>query len=49
MKLIDRLSMHKLLTTILNFILAVLKIVVPQNNKTEDKRVWKPRWRRNDE
>lgn len=49
MKLIDRIALHKLLTTILNFILSVLKIVVP--NKTEqDKKVWRPKWRRkNDE
>lgn len=32
MKLIDRISLHKLLNTILNFIITVLKIIVPNKN-----------------
>lgn len=33
MNIIDRISLHRLITTIMNFILAVLKVVVHRSTK----------------
>lgn len=48
MKLIDRISAHRLLQTLLNFILALVKILVPKadDKSDKDKNPWVPRWRR---
>jgi len=53
MKIIDKIVLNRLLTTIINFILAIVKIFSPKtiediNVPKPDKR-WKPRWRKNDE
>lgn len=45
MKLIDRIAFQRLLSMVFDFILTVLKLFVPQH-KTEDKKIWRPRWRR---
>lgn len=49
MKIIDRISLHTTIKTILNFILAILKIFAPSKNNPSDKNIWKPRWRKNNE
>lgn len=52
MKLLDRIALQRLISMLLTFILAVLKMFAPKtiedNDPTieEDKR-WRPRWRRN--
>lgn len=51
MKIIDRLALHTLIKTILNFIIAVLKIFSPktvEDINTPDKK-WRPRWRKKNE
>lgn len=47
MKLLDRIALHKLLTTIFSFIITVLKIIVPKTTDLQpERKIWKPRWRR---
>lgn len=45
MKLIDRISAHQLLNTLLNFILALVRLIVPTKSG-RDKPTF-PRWRKN--
>lgn len=51
MRLIDRISLQRGISMLLDFILAVLKIFAPKNTDDgsvsvdEDKK-WRPRWRR---
>lgn len=48
MKILDRIALHTLLKTILNFIISVLKIFAPksvENIDVPDKK-WRPRWRK---
>lgn len=51
MKLLDRIALQRLISMLLTFILAVLKILVPKNTGDtdaiiEDDKKWRPRWRR---
>ena len=49
MKLLDRIALQRLISMLLTFILAVLKLVAPKtiedNNPEDDKKI-RPRWRR---
>lgn len=42
MKLIDRISLQRAIKMLLDFILALIKILVPSKNENEPK---KPKWR----
>ena len=50
MKLLDKIALHKLISLILSFVLAILKLVVPKSvediETPNDKRPWRPRWRK---
>ena len=51
MRLLDRIALQRAISLILNFILAVLKILVPKATEDIDKpvderRKWVPRWRK---
>ena len=51
MKLLDKIALQRLISLILNFILAVLKLVVPKVTEdipkpVEERRKWIPRWRK---
>lgn len=45
MKLIDRLSLQRLLSMLLNFVLDIVKLLSPAQNNDEDKPK-RPRWRK---
>lgn len=47
MKLIDRISIHRLLQTMLNFILTLAKILAQKDSKSDNKRPLINRWRKN--
>ena len=52
MRLIDKIALNRLISTILTFILGVLKIFAPQSVEDIDKkpdRRWNPKWRKKDE
>lgn len=38
MNLLDRIALHKLITTLINFVLGVLKIIFPNKGSTPPKR-----------
>lgn len=51
MRLLDKIALQRLISLILSFILAVLKLVVPKVTEDLDKpideqRKWIPRWRK---
>lgn len=51
MRLLDKIALQRLISLILNFILAVLKLVVPKvtedlRKPVEERRKWIPRWRK---
>lgn len=55
MKLLDRIALERSVTLFLNFILAVLKLIIPRKDgdntpsepeSVDKKRKWVPRWRR---
>lgn len=45
MKLIDRLSLQRLLSMLLNFVLNIVKLLSPAQNNDKDKPK-RPRWRK---
>lgn len=52
MRLLDRIALQRLITLILNFILAILKMFAPKviedtNKPIDERRRWIPRWRKN--
>ena len=52
MRLLDKIALQRLISLILTFILAVLKLVVPKitediDKPVDEKRKWIPRWRKN--
>lgn len=50
MKLLDRISLQRSITLLLNFILEVIKLLVPKSvedkNPNDGKKIWRPRWRK---
>jgi hypothetical protein len=51
MKLLDRIALQRLITLVLNFILAILKLFVPKaiediEKPVDEQRKWIPRWRK---
>jgi hypothetical protein len=51
MRLIDKIVLNRLINTIVNFILGILKIFAPKSVEDidlpqPDKKRWKPRWRK---
>lgn len=51
MRLLDKIVLQRLISLILNFILAVLKLVVPKTTEdilkpVDERRKWIPRWRK---
>jgi hypothetical protein len=50
MKLLDRIALQRLISMLLTFILAVLKMFAPKtiedDSSVEDDKRWRPRWRR---
>lgn len=52
MRLLDRIALQRLITLILNFVLAILKMFAPKviedtNKPIDERRRWIPRWRKN--
>lgn len=50
MRLLDKLALQKLISLLLNFILAILKLFAPKTIEDvevpDDKKPWRPRWRK---
>ncbi len=51
MRLVDKIALQRLISLILNFILAILKLFAPKviediENPIDKKRKWIPRWRK---
>lgn len=51
MRLVDKIALQRLISLILNFILALVKVFAPQaiedvENPIDEKRKWIPRWRK---
>ena len=50
MRLLDKLALQKLITLLLNFVLAIVKLFAPKAiedvDVPENKKPWRPRWRK---
>lgn len=47
MRLIDKIALNRLISTILDFILKIVKMLSPKDpEKIDAPKPWKPRWRR---
>ena len=49
MKILDKIALERLISMILNFLLTIIKLFIPitKNNKNiDDKKIWRPRWRK---